>query len=33
MGWARRETVGRLREKGEDEGFLFGKFGIADAFF
>ena len=35
-GDARRATVRRLRELGkeeEDEGFLFGRFGIADAFF
>lgn len=31
---ARRETVKRLEELGEsDEGFLFGRFGIVDAFF
>ncbi|KAL4884502.1 hypothetical protein BJY04DRAFT_182618 [Aspergillus karnatakaensis] len=33
-GRARRETASRLAEKGEeDEGFLFGGFSIADAFF
>ena len=33
-GEARSRTVARLRELGKaDEGFLFGGFGIADAFF
>lgn len=35
-GDARVSTVKRLKElgkEGEDEGFLFGKFGIADAFY